>query len=417
MPISMPDRLEFMESSSSAENPMPAEGLTVLIVEDHEFQRSMLVMLLENLGAKDVHEAADGREALEVIRELEQPFDVIITDIDMPAMDGMAFIRNLGEAKLQASMIVTSSLESSLLESIERMSAAYGIRLLGTIKKPASEQTLGNLLAMHWSPRAKSDQQRSPSREFTLADILVGLKNEQFEPYFQPKVKLANGRVCGAEALARWRHPEFGIVQPYAFIDLLEKHNQMSELTWIMLAKSAARCREWREAGYDLAVSVNVSATLLGDSSIAEAITWQVLNQGLDPRHVILEITESALQDKVGPVLENLTRLRMKGFGLSIDDYGTGYSSMQQLTRIPFTELKIDQSFVQHAATQESSRLILESSLQMARKLGITSVAEGVETRADWDLLRECGCDVAQGYHIAKPMAADEFPDWVSAWV
>jgi EAL domain-containing protein (putative c-di-GMP-specific phosphodiesterase class I) len=131
---------------------------------------------------------------------------------------------------------------------------------------------------------------------------------------------------------------------------------------------------------------------------------------------MILEITESAAMTDVGRVLENLTRLRMKGFGLSIDDYGTGYSSMQQLTRIPFTELKIDQSFVMHAAHQESSRMILESSLDMARKLGITSVAEGAETQEDWNLLRECGCDLAQGFYIARPMEADAFPDWVREW-
>ena len=417
MSISMPDRPELQESSSDAKTATPAKGLAILIVEDHEFQRSMLAMMAENLGAKDVYEAANGCEALELIRKLDQQFDVIITDIDMPGMDGMAFIRSLSEAKVRASMIVTSSLEMSLLDSIEKMSAAYGLPLLGTIKKPVSDQTLEHLIVKHLSSLAMPKQSLPSSREFTLVDVLLGLENEQFEPYFQPKVSLASGRLCGAEALARWRHPEYGIVAPSAFIPLLEQHNQISELTWMMLAKSAAHCREWREAGHALEVSVNVSATSLGDSSIADTITRQVLDQGLDPCHVILEITESAFQDKVGPVLENLTRLRMKGFGLSIDDYGTGYSSMQQLTRIPFTELKIDQSFVKHAAHQESSRLILESSLQMARKLGITSVAEGVEAPADWDLLRESGCDVAQGYHIAKPMPAEEFPDWVGVWM
>jgi EAL domain-containing protein (putative c-di-GMP-specific phosphodiesterase class I) len=131
---------------------------------------------------------------------------------------------------------------------------------------------------------------------------------------------------------------------------------------------------------------------------------------------MMLEITESAAMTNVGRVLENLTRLRMKGFGLSIDDYGTGYSSMQQLTRVPFTELKIDQSFVKHAAHQESSRMILESSLGMARNLAVTTVAEGVETLEDWNLLRDCGCDLAQGFFIARPMPAHEFPGWVRDW-
>jgi EAL domain-containing protein (putative c-di-GMP-specific phosphodiesterase class I) len=127
-------------------------------------------------------------------------------------------------------------------------------------------------------------------------------------------------------------------------------------------------------------------------------------------------VTETSAMSEIGIVIENLARLRMKGFGLSIDDYGTGYSSMQQLTRIPFTELKIDRSFVSHAVNQESCRLILEASLDMARRLRIASVAEGAETQADWDLVRAVGCDYAQGFFVARPMPADRFPAWMQAW-
>jgi EAL domain-containing protein (putative c-di-GMP-specific phosphodiesterase class I) len=130
----------------------------------------------------------------------------------------------------------------------------------------------------------------------------------------------------------------------------------------------------------------------------------------------VLEVTESAATTNVGRALENLSRLRMKGFGLSIDDYGTGYSSMQQLTRVPFTELKIDQSFVRNIPTVGAARVVLESSLEMARKLNLTSVAEGVETRGDWDLLRELGCDYAQGYFVAMPMDAAAFMAWAQKW-
>ncbi|HVT03669.1 MAG TPA: EAL domain-containing protein [Thermoanaerobaculia bacterium] len=133
-------------------------------------------------------------------------------------------------------------------------------------------------------------------------------------------------------------------------------------------------------------------------------------------RGMVLEVTESAAATDVGKALENLARLRMKGFGLSIDDYGTGYSSMQQLTRIAFTELKIDQSFVTKATRHESARVILESSLSMAKKLRITAVAEGVETQQDWDLLRRLDCDLAQGYFIARPMAAEIYLGWIEDW-
>lgn len=394
----------------------PGKDLRFLVVEDHDFQRRMMVEMLESLGVRSVHEASDGFSALEVLRELDQAFDVIVTDIDMPGMDGMAFIRRLGEAKVRASLIITSGLEKSLLDTMETMSGAYGMRLLGTVEKPPSPERFADLIAMHWQARANPEKAKRGAPTFTLQQVMKGLEAEQFEPYYQPKIELRTRRVRGAEALARWRHPYGGIVLPYAFISLLEDAGQISELTWLMLAKSARDCRDWRNAGLDLDVSVNISVKLLEDPAIADAITWQVTHQGLDPKHVILEITESAAMSSVGHVLENLVRLRMKGFGLSIDDYGTGYSSMQQLTRIPFTELKIDQSFVLHAVHQASSRMILESSLDMARKLGITSVAEGAETAEDWNLLRDCGCDLVQGFFIAKPMKSADFPDWASTW-
>jgi EAL domain-containing protein (putative c-di-GMP-specific phosphodiesterase class I)/CheY-like chemotaxis protein len=393
-----------------------ATGLMILVAEDHEFQRSMMVAMLEDLGARSVHEAEDGAAALEITRELDQPFDIIVTDIDMPGMDGMAFIRRLGEAKVAASLIVSSSLDRSLLDSIETMSAAYGIRLLGTIEKPASPERFAQLIATHWQMRANPEKQRAPTSPFALDEVLAGIANDEFVPFYQPKIELRSGRVRGVEALARWRHPRHGVVMPYAFIQLLESHDQIGELTWSMLAQAAAQCRRWREAGFDIDVSVNLSVSQLGDPAIADAVTWQVTRQGLDPCHMVLEITESVAMSNVGAVLENLTRLRMKGFGLSIDDYGTGYSSMQQLTRVPFTELKIDQSFVAHATRQQASRLILESSLDMSRKLNITSVAEGAETQEDWNLLRDCGCDLAQGFFIAAPMEAEALPDWMRDW-
>ena len=163
-------------------------------------------------------------------------------------------------------------------------------------------------------------------------------------------------------------------------------------------------------------MSVNLSLKSLTDIRLADRVTELVLSENLEPRHMVLELTESAATTDVGKALENLARLRMKGFGLSIDDYGTGYSSMQQLTRIAFTELKIDQSFVTNAAKQESAKVILESSLDMARKLNITAVAEGVETQADWNLLRQLGCGLAQGYFIARPMEAGAYPNWVRGW-
>jgi EAL domain-containing protein (putative c-di-GMP-specific phosphodiesterase class I) len=159
-------------------------------------------------------------------------------------------------------------------------------------------------------------------------------------------------------------------------------------------------------------VSVNLSLASLTDAMLADRITAIVRSARLDPRHMTLEITESAAMSNVASALENLARLRMHGFGLSIDDYGTGYASMQQLTRIPFTELKIDQGFVTGCVANHATRAIVESSVGMAHRLGIKSVAEGVETQSDWDALKAVSCDIAQGYFIAKPMDASSFVEF-----
>lgn len=391
--------------------------LSFLAVEDHEFQRGGLIRMLTGLGAVNVSGAADGRAALHVVAAHSPPVDIIVSDLDMPDMDGMEFMRHLGEAGTVVSVILASALEGSLLSSVETMTRAYGVRILGVIEKPITPDKLETLIALHLATPHKltlSHDTVPATSTLTLQDIQRGMDNDEFEPFFQPKVALATGRVKGAEALARWRQADTGaVVPPGKFITLLEDNGLIDALTWVMLRKSAAVCSAWRLAsGLDVTVSVNLSIKSLADSHLAERVTDIVRGEGLEPRHIVLELTESAATTNVGQTLENLSRLRMKGFGLSIDDYGTGYSSMQQLTRVAFTELKIDQSFVANAARQQSARVILESSLDMARKLNIASVAEGIETQQDWDLLRELGCEIAQGYFIARPMDADALLRW-----
>ncbi|HSV51430.1 MAG TPA: EAL domain-containing response regulator [Burkholderiaceae bacterium] len=385
--------------------------LRFLAVEDHPFQRSVLMRLLTSLGATQICDAPDGHAALKILKTSAAPIDIIISDLDMPGMDGMEFMRHLGEARVAASIILASALESVLLASVETMSRAYGVRILGVIEKPITRAKLDALIGQHRP--AQPLPPKAPDPSFTLEEVAHGLAHDEFEPFFQPKVELATGRVTGAEALARWRHPQFGVVAPSAFIGLLEAGDRIDALTWTMLEKSAAVCRQWQAArGQELAMSVNLSIRSLADVQLADQVTALVRAQQLEPRHMVLEITESAATTDVGKVLENLSRLRMKGFGLSIDDYGTGYSSMQQLMRIAFTELKIDQSFVANAARQQSASVILASSLDMAKKLNITSVAEGVETQQDWDLLTLLGCKLAQGYFIARPMPAQALFAW-----
>jgi len=398
---------------------MKASELNILVVEDDAFQRRMVVNMLRSLGVTAICDAQNGKQALDVLHaENARTVDIAICDMNMPEMDGMEFLRHLGQEKAATSIIILSTLDRALLASVAKMSLAYGINLLGVIEKPIGLAQLELLISQYARAENKPQQAVAVTAEpgFSLEEILHGVRAKQFEPFFQPKVDLKTGRIIGAEALARWMHPEHGVIAPYAFINLLEQNSQIDELTFLILEKAVAASRLLRDKGFAISVSVNLSLTSLTDIMLANRITQVVRDAGVDPHQIVLEVTESAAMTDVAPALENLARLRMHGFGLSIDDYGTGYASMQQLTRIAFNELKIDQSFVKDFATNPALRIIVESSIDMAHKLLVKSVAEGVETQEDWDTLKSMGCDTAQGYFIAKPMNLTSFVEFFAGY-
>lgn len=394
---------------------MDMRQLTFLVVEDHEFQRNMVVKMLRSLKAKQVYSAADGREGLELLKSLAAPVDIVISDLDMPSMDGLEFIRHLGRGGYSTSLIVASALDRSLLMSVENMANAYAIDFLGTIEKPVTPRKLEEMIQLHQPLSERAGHKVKASLVYGADEIVEALYNDEFEPFFQPKIDLKTGEVVGAEALARWNHPNDGILPPAVFVRPLEESGKVDALMRCMLTKSARFCREHR-GEHQHHIAINLSVLSLGTVEVADQITEIVRRQHVDPHCIVLEVTESAAMTDIAVVLENLARLRMKGFGLAIDDYGTGYSSLEQLSRIPFSELKIDQGFVTHAGRKDSTKVILESSLEMARRLGIRAVAEGVETRTNWDLLVELKCDVAQGYYISKPLSGSAYIEWLHAW-
>jgi len=382
-----------------------AAGLRFLVVEDQGFQRWTLEQMLRSMGADEVLAAENGERALEIVRSAHPPIDVIVTDLKMPGMDGIEFIRHVGEAISPASFLLVSEQDPSLLASVAAMTEAYGVRLLQALRKPVTRQKLAAAIARAREPALAAEAHHT----FALREIDAGIRNREFVPYFQAKVSLSTGGVEGAEALARWRHPQLGLVLPGSFVHVLESNGKMEAMTLAMLEQAAAACRGWRERGFATTVSVNVSLTSLVDVGLADRLDNVVSLHGLEPADVVLEVTETAATSHLAHVLENLSRLRMKGFGLSIDDYGTGYASMQQLARVPFTELKIDRTFVQSAVGGGSGRAMLESSLEIAAKLGIAAVAEGVSSEEQLVLLRSLGCPLAQGNYFAEPMSADDF--------
>jgi EAL domain-containing protein (putative c-di-GMP-specific phosphodiesterase class I)/DNA-binding NarL/FixJ family response regulator len=397
-------------SAAPAVSDVANAALTVLVIEDKDFQRKVLVRQLRAQGVQTVLEADDGEQALALLRQPGNGVRLVLCDLDMPRMDGLEFMRHLGGIGSSASLVITSAVDVALLNSVQMMCRAYGIQPLGVLEKPVNPDCLRTLLARARAPltvQAARVAGRTPV--FALDEILEGLRLDQFEPFFQPKVELACGRIVGAEALVRWRHPQHGLIAPHAFIETLEHSGHIDTLTFMMMDKAARACHRWNRSGQDLTVSVNLSLVSLADIQLAERLDAVVRAVGLAPRRMTLEVTETAAMTDVGPALENLARLRMRGFGLSIDDFGTGFASMQQLGRIAFSELKIDRGFVSAMADTRQARAIVESSIDMARRLGITAVAEGIETQAEWDALRAAGCTQAQGYFVSRPVAEADF--------
>jgi EAL domain-containing protein (putative c-di-GMP-specific phosphodiesterase class I)/FixJ family two-component response regulator len=393
---------------------MTLSALQVMVVEDHGFQRRMALRLLSELGIESVHEAADGIAALELLQRLPQPPDVVLVDLDMPGMDGIEFIGHVAQQRLARGVALVSALDAALLNTVQTMARAYGLRVLGIVEKPLTADKLRTLLTTY-EERRQGDDDDEPV-EVGLDEVRAALLRGELLPWFQPQVEFGNGKVVSVEALARWRRGDGHIVRPLQFVPLLEREGLAQRLTDLMLEQACLWKRRWDEEGLRLHLSVNVSPSTLADPAAADHYQQMVQDHGVDPREVVLEITESSLMADAARGLGALARLRLKGFGLSIDDFGTGYSSLAQLSQIPFTELKIDQGFVSGAHTEPRKRAVIEASLELARKLELEVVAEGVETTEDWQMLAELGCGMAQGYLIAKPVPGEELAAAVARW-
>jgi EAL domain-containing protein (putative c-di-GMP-specific phosphodiesterase class I) len=251
------------------------------------------------------------------------------------------------------------------------------------------------------------------TRKFSEQELLQAIEGGEIDTYFQPKVDVKTQQVVGVEALARWNHPIEGVVNPFEFIPLMEEHDLIFQLTQSVCSKALQHAARWKAQGFNLDIAINISVDALKDVDWPDAVADQIEAAGLQPSTITFEITESQLIEQIVVALDILSRLSLKRFKLSIDDFGTGYSSMEQLQRIPFSELKIDRAFVRGASEDASARAILESSVLLARKLDMKVVAEGVETDEDWNLVAEVGCDLLQGYYIARPLPADRLCEWL----
>ena len=244
-----------------------------------------------------------------------------------------------------------------------------------------------------------------------LSKLEAALNKKRLHMVYQPKVSLLDGSLKRVEALVRWDDPELGAIEPSLFVPLAEQHGLIDQLTQWGLKTVLRQWIEWRDDGLDTSIAFNISALSLQQLDFPDLVERMCRALEVPTDRLVLELTEGATQPLI-KLIDTLTRFRIKGIGLAIDDFGTGYSSLMQLRQLPFTEVKIDQSFVADAERSRDCRLIIQSVAELAHGLGLTATAEGVETIDQLRVVRELGCDLVQGYLISQPLEPKALKPW-----
>lgn len=387
-------------------------AVRILILDDEPFMHQLLAQMLTQLGFTSITTCDNGLAALAWVASPVPP-NLILLDLSMPEMDGIEFVRKLVEKNYTGSLILVSGVDERLMQMAEKLIEAHQITVLGRLTKPVSLAELSSVVSK-WTPAQY--KHRVATNNYGAAELRVAIANGELINWYQPKVAVTTGEVVGVETLVRWNHPMDGLVFPDQFIRAAEEHGVIDELTREVLSGALAQANLWQQAGLLLQVAVNISMNNLSTLTFADFVAKAALMADISPHNLVLEITESRLMVDQRVPLEILTRLRMKGFRLSIDDFGTGHSSLAQLRDISFDELKIDKSFVHGAAHDNTALAMYNASLGLGKQLGMQVVAEGVEDSEDWDLVQRTGCDQAQGYFIARPMPATDLPGWIRSW-
>lgn len=387
-----------------------------LIVDDDPFQLKLLSHVLGEMGAprERIHTMLRGKDALEFLRQPGCGEILLLLDLNMPDMDGVEVVREIAESNLSASIVLISGEDKRILETVERLARARNLGVVGSLDKPVRRETLEALLAQ-WTPASQRPAPR-PTPGYSVDSVAHAIRSGELFNLYQPQVNLRTGMLEGVETLIRWRHPEHGVVGPDHFIPIAEGHGLIDELTRTVLTEAVRQLSQWRSEGLELRMAVNICMDNLNEIGFAEFVFDELEKHQVPLDRLILEVTESRIMTDAIVSIDVLTRMRLKHVGLSIDDFGTGHSSLAQLRDIPFDELKIDRSFVHRAASNPTLCSIVDGSHAMARQLAMKVVAEGVEDLQDWEFLRARGIDLAQGYFIARPMPPENLAAWITEW-
>ena len=380
---------------------------TVYLVDD---EPDMLELLASVVEMSDMLPVAftQASDFFQQVTELDNQ-SIMALDLHMPEMDGIEVMRRLATMDNTPRLILMSGHDEGVLHSAEKLGRAHNLKIITSLKKPIVLREFQQLLVSQKNITERVASTSTPKKnEVTAAELKKAIEQNELVLHYQPQIIIATGELSGVEALVRWNHPERGLVFPDEFISLAEKEGLMKDLTRSVIDQSVKQEQLWQHEVDRLEVSVNISAIDITSLTLPEQLAELLAANKLSPSKLTLEVTESALMGELVKSLDILTRLRMRGIGLSIDDFGTGYSSLSQLHRVPFTELKIDQSFVYSMLEDDEARAIVKTCVMLGHELKMKVVAEGVETKEHLDLLREIGCDIAQGYYFSRAISADE---------
>jgi EAL domain-containing protein (putative c-di-GMP-specific phosphodiesterase class I) len=323
---------------------------------------------------------------------------LIVLDLQMPGVDGIALLRELGRRRCLAPIAIASGMDARVLSSAEQFAGSMGLTVAAALSKPVMLADVEELLIRHRQAEEWVDPQ----------DLARAVDRGQLVAHYQPKAELTQSGwlMSGAEALLRWQHPEYGLLYPDRFIPMAEDNGLVGALTDWVLQTGIAELSVWKRAGLNVTLAVNLSAKLVNDIEFPDRLATLMAEHGLANGQLTIEITETAALTQPSRTLDILTRLRVKGFGLSLDDFGTGYSSLTQLYRMPFNEIKIDKSLGLALGYDREAQTMVRSMVELAHNLGLKVCAEGIESLAALQFLERCGCDFAQGFHLARPVPA-----------